>query len=770
MSSGRLLVVFATAALSALAIDSEAARALASARGRAPAPAAADAQAARADSPARAVSPSAAAPRAPAAPALTVPPGGAQRDEQAETGSPAGETDPLVANGLGSPACGSRTGEIELAASEQRNCRTSGFVGSAAPTGSYGIDVHIDTGLLGLSSGGLLSAVQDLVVTPVWMALVWIIHALLVMLEWSFSIDLLDGAGAASIHAELLSAQSGLTAPWLPLVLALASLLIAYRGLVLRRVADSLGEALAMALMIAGGLWLILDPAGTVGMVSRWADQAAAGTLSVATQGSPVAPQRAFGASMAGLFSAALQAPWCYLEFGDVRWCSDPSRLDPSLRAAGLKIAQRELGEARCGGITGACSGAGGNVARSLQTSARLLREARSNGALFLALPANGAARNSINDDWSLLRTLCQSDEATNCHGQTAAQAQFRTNGGTWSRVGGLLLIAIGLLGLILLLGHLALRLLMAAVLSVLYLLLAPGVVLAPTLGERGRELFRAWAGRLFGAVVSKLVYAFLLGVVLTLIALLSALQGLGWWAQWLLMSAFWWSAFLRRHQLHAATAGAIPRGASRPPRPLARSLENAYDISQRTRERARRRRERARGKPGPDTAEQQPGSGHDRLRLSGVRGGRSAPAVHAGSMPPHRRGSGAPEEERAVQLRAAEQLARIDDALARARADGDRRRLVALELRRARVAQRIGETADERPGAQRDAPAVRLEIDRELAARHAIAAPARGDRAAGDAAKAVSPAPDDGSIEAVWEDIRAYSDGRKRQLGIGKP
>ena len=40
---------------------------------------------------------------------------------------------------------------------EQRNCETSGFVAAAAPTGDYGIDVHIDTGVLGLSGGWLLS-------------------------------------------------------------------------------------------------------------------------------------------------------------------------------------------------------------------------------------------------------------------------------------------------------------------------------------------------------------------------------------------------------------------------------------------------------------------------------------------------------------------------------------------------------------------------------------------------------------------------------------
>ena len=107
-----------------------------------------------------------------------------------------------MSNGLGSPLCNETLGASELSGASRRHCETSGFVAARAPTGNYGIDVHIDTGVLGLSSGGLLTTVQDLFVTPVWMALVWAVHALVVMLEWCFTIDLLDsrsvGGGVAS--------------------------------------------------------------------------------------------------------------------------------------------------------------------------------------------------------------------------------------------------------------------------------------------------------------------------------------------------------------------------------------------------------------------------------------------------------------------------------------------------------------------------------------------------------------------------------------------
>jgi hypothetical protein len=492
-------------------------------------------------------------------------------EENASGGSQAA-VDPLVSNGLGSPTCrGALAGE--LSQSSRRNCETSGFVAAPVPTGDYGIDVHIDTGVLGFSNGGLLSIVQDVIVTPLWMALVWAVHALIVMLEWSFTIDLFNSSAAVGIGSGLREMQAAFTEPWLPLALATASILALYHGLIRRRVAETLGEALVMSVMMAGGVWVILDPTGTIGALGEWANRASLGTLAVTANGTPAAPGRALGSSLGTLFATAIEVPWCYLEFGDVGWCREPSRLDPRLRAAGLKIAEQEVAQIGCSSSSVApppsstvlppsvaallaCVPAGSAQAKALEHSAELLRAARSNGAIFLALPANGPARNSINEQGSLLRTLCQSSEATNCRGPTAAQAEFRTNGGTWPRLGGLLLIAGGLLGMLLLLGFVAVRLLAAAVFSLLYLLLAPAMVLAPAFGDGGRMLFRRWAAQLLGAVVSKLVFSFLLGAMLAVLAILSDLDALGWWTQWLLMSAFWWGAYTRRHQALGAAGG----------------------------------------------------------------------------------------------------------------------------------------------------------------------------------------------------------------------
>ena len=496
------------------------------------------------------------------------------------------ELDPLAANGLDSPLCRGAPGGSQLSRASASNCQTSGFVAASAPTNDYGIDVHIDTGAFGLSGAELLSIVQELFVTPVWTALVWAVHALVVMLEWCFTIDLLDSPSVGvGVARALRQVQATFTEPWLATVLAVGAVLAAYNGLIRRRVAETVGQALLVLAMMVGGVWVTLDPVGTVGALGSWANQAGLSTLAVTARGTPAKGGQALADSMGTVFSAAVEVPWCYLEFGDVGWCRNPARLDPRLHAAALAIAAGELAFARCrrdSPAYGLCAAPQSAQAQALERSARLLRAARSNGAVFLALPANDAQRNSINDPESLLRAICLSEKATSCRGPASAQAEFRTDRGTWARVAGLLLILAGVLGMLLLLGFLALRLLAAALIGLLYLMLAPAAVLAPALGDGGRAVFRSWATQLLGAVVSKLLFSFLLGAILAVLGVLQNLEALGWWTQWLLLSAFWWGAFAHRHKALQVAGGAIGQAQEHERRTLARRASDALEAPRR--------------------------------------------------------------------------------------------------------------------------------------------------------------------------------------------
>jgi hypothetical protein len=643
-------------------------------------------------------------------------------DEPQAGGMPEAEIDPLVSNGLGSPLCTGAPGGSALSPPSRRNCETSGFVGAAAPTGNFGIDVHIDTGLLGLSSAQLLAIVQDLFVAPLWMALVWAVHALVVMLEWCFTVDLLEGnALKGGVARGLHEMQATITMPWLATALAIASVLCAYQGLIRRRVVESVAQAVAVLAMTAGGIWVSVDPAGTVGALGDWANRASLGTLAVAARGSPGNPGGALASAMGLVFSTSIEVPWCYLEFGDVDWCRNPSRLDPQLHAAALALASSELGGARCSGASpsGAspftvCRRREGSDAKALEQSARLLRAARTNGAIFLALPPNGPARNAINEPTSLLRAICRSETATDCHGPAAAPAEFRTNHGTWSRVGGLLLITAGVLGMLLLLCFLGLRLLGAAIFSLAYLMLAPAAALAPALGEAGRAAFRKWAVQLVGAVVSKLLFALLLGVVLAILAILDHLEALGWWTRWLLMSAFWWGLFARRHQVLQLAGGGRADGQGAARRPVLRRVSETLDGRARLQGRLRTARERAR-KPAPEL-DGEPARTPRKLP-SGAAGANAADAdAHPARPARHGRPAASRGEVRTANGRAqldsalrppgddppgvdpeTARLRRLVDQRSQALAAGNRRRAARLAARAQRIELEAGSGGDAR-------------------------------------------------------------------------
>jgi hypothetical protein len=459
--------------------------------------------------------------------------------------------DPLVSNGLGSPMCRAVGSEDELSQASESNCRDSGFEAAPEPTGNYAFDVHINTGLTKVTND--LAADAQNLFQMAWTVLVAAVHGVIVLIEWCYTIDLLDSSAMSGVAKGLRETQAVFTQPWLALVLAVASVLAMYHGLVRRRVAETVGQALLMLAMMAGGLWVIMDPAGTVGSLGQWANQAGLGALGAVAEGTPDHADRTLADSMGDVFSGAIEGPWCFMEFGNVGWCSDPGRLDSRLHASGLAIAALERDQIGCrldDASLGACAQPGSEQARALSESAAELRDARTNGALFLALPANGVMRNSINDPRSLFNVLCGGSEMP-CKGPTSAEAEFRTEHGTEWRFMGLVFIWVGGLGMLLLLGFIAMHLLGAAIASLLYLLLAPAAVLAPALGDGGRAAFRGWATRLLAAVMSKLMYSFLLGVILLTERILTVdLTSLGWFSQWLLISIMWWGAFCQRHQV----------------------------------------------------------------------------------------------------------------------------------------------------------------------------------------------------------------------------
>ena len=202
--------------------------------------------------------------------------------------------------------CSLSAGAGGLSAQAQSNCRTSDWVAAAAPTSNYAFDVNAGGSFLGFSVQSLF---QQYLLAPVWMGLVWAVHVLLSMLEWAYTIDLLDSPAQSGLGQGLRETQAAFTQPWLVLALAIASVLAAYHGLVRRRVAQTVGEVLMMSAMMLGGLWVIANPTGTVGVVGQLANEASLGALSVFAQGSPSTGTHTFADGMRSVFARASKAP-----------------------------------------------------------------------------------------------------------------------------------------------------------------------------------------------------------------------------------------------------------------------------------------------------------------------------------------------------------------------------------------------------------------------------------------------------------------------------
>ncbi len=495
--------------------------------------------------------------------------GSAASKEDGNESASSGEGDLLHSNGLRSPLC-NHLGELPPSA--QANCATSGFPAAPAPTANYAFDVHIDTGTFNWS-GDFYSGVED-VMEFSWSVLVWAVHGVLTWLEWCYSLNLLGGKILSELTTGLHQARISFTKPWLAIVLTIASVLALYHGLIRRRVAETVGQALMMLAMMIGGLWVIVNPAGSIGALGEWSNQASLATLGAIAGGTPDHPDSTLAQDMQDVFSDVITGPWCYMEFGNVPWCR--AKAEKNIATVGGEIAKAEQKESKCKSL---CPRGASSRSKALAASAALLRGARTNGEFFLALPANQDGRNSIqeHEPSSLLYILCGGKstkerekteeegelegglDATKCHGRTAAEAEYRTQKGAESRAIGLVLVWLGALGMLVLFLFLIFKLLEAALISLFYLMLAPAAVLAPALGDGGRSAFRGWATRLLSAVVAKLTYSFLLGAVLMVMHLLSGVGSLGWWTQWFLIALFWWIAIFHRKKILNFAHGGAP-------------------------------------------------------------------------------------------------------------------------------------------------------------------------------------------------------------------
>jgi hypothetical protein len=420
--------------------------------------------------------------------------------------------DPSKALGATSPSC-----RYAVDAQARRSCRASGSVAQPHPLSAYGLDVRVGFSLT--DPGKTFMGALQSMAAALWMALLYVVKGVLLMLEWAFSVDLTDAAmpevrrTLARLHAQAFGNS------WLLLGLSVAGLWGLWRGLVQRRTAETFtGLAATVGLMIAG-LVLIAQPGETVGRAAQLSNDAGTAILAAATGARDDDPRAGLTNALRQVFGTTVRDPWCALQFGSVDFCDqrtgDPQR--PTTAELWLSYPAQSWQRGRL----------------------HALMKPEDGGGLL----AGAKDLLGLSDDRDLpddIKKLVHEDKD---------RARMQDAGGTFPRLALLSIITIGLAGSLATYGWLGMRLLSAAGLSLVLLLVAPAMLIAPALGEGGRATFLAWAKRLLGAVVAKLVYAVFLAVALAASRAFASV-GAGWFGTWLLQAAFAWGVFLKRQEL----------------------------------------------------------------------------------------------------------------------------------------------------------------------------------------------------------------------------
>ena len=293
-----------------------------------------------------------------------------------------------------------------------------------------------------------------------------------------------------------------------PVAIAVAGLWGIWRGLVQRRTIETLGGLAVTVLLMVGGAGRDRRPRparSATHRSSRTRDRS--DILSAASTGRVKRPGRVSSRTRCtALFDSLVLEPWCALEFGDVEWCLAHPRNTSSLTNADVWLAF----PAQSGQRESLYKLTKGESARQRAGSSA----ARSPSAICSAAPATSppAARSArCSASRSSGRQALQGRDAKlSARVQDLVQkdperVRIQEGGGTFPRIALLALIALGMLGASALLAYVGVRLLLAAILSLILLLLAPAMLLAPAFGESGRATFIAWAKRLVGALAAKL-------------------------------------------------------------------------------------------------------------------------------------------------------------------------------------------------------------------------------------------------------------------------
>jgi hypothetical protein len=463
---------------------------------------------------------------------LLEPPSGSTSTSLASELGSSGAVDPLTGLGIRNPVC-DQPAQIRSRAT-RISCETDGTPETTYPASNYGFDVFIPTGIT--HPIGDFTAAFVTILNGIWLGLLFVLKLILTLLGLAFGLNpFAEGPTMARISAAVGRIYSQITDPWLSALVVCAGIALAYRGLIRREVAASVGGTLAAVAMLILGLWVVHSPRETVGQIASFSDQVALTAISAPQSGSLSRPVGTYAEAMSRVWSRLVEVPFAGLDFSDVSFALGPPPAE-AVKKANEKFCEDNgaltlLAQLSNLGLDGAKEQCTHFAERRYGKPRRVID-------LYLRSSPGSAARQAL---WDYF------DNNDQYKPKVAAQG----GDGVITRLSMLALFAIGLLGAILLLAWLAIRLFTQAAIAFVLLLAAPFALFFPLLGDSGRRAFRRWSLTLLGAIFAKVIYAAFLSIVLLGIVILGSVDGsAGSATGFLLSAAFAWAVFLKRADL----------------------------------------------------------------------------------------------------------------------------------------------------------------------------------------------------------------------------
>jgi hypothetical protein len=464
-----------------------------------------------------------------------------------------GSLDPTAVLGIENPLCGEPN---KLSAQQVRNCRSSHSPEAAFPVGNYGWDIHIEQG--GFISSLFVPAVSFVLqlLSVLWLLLLMMLKGCLIILGFAFSLSpFTDNRMLGEISSGLTSFFNHLTSPWLSTLFVVLGGWGLYNGLIRRKTGETMGGMLMALVMMLAALWMIHSPRDTVGRLSEAVNSASLAAVSAPSSGHVSTPIRSYNDAMSAVWNQMTAVPFCAMDFSDVHWCMSAKPSDEALEAARSGLSD---GDAFTQQLLTHLPKDEEKASKALQAElAALFGGAPTIRQLYLRFSPESGPRDKLWDYYNgepdehvglPLEIGPQIDIGGGSDGHAPDKVSMQGRSGVLTRMVMVLVFTIGLLGGLLLLLWLAMKVVMATASAFVLVLATPLAMFFPVFGMTGRTIFTRWATSLIGAVVAKLIYSGLLGIVLLGSSVIGGAIGassptLGLVA----VMAFWWAVFLSR-------------------------------------------------------------------------------------------------------------------------------------------------------------------------------------------------------------------------------